>query len=215
MSEALLNPKNAWIFRITHVDNLPWVFENGLHCRSASGSDPSFLEIGNQELIAKRKTRSISCDPGGDLADYIPFYFTPWSPMHYNIVTGYMGMPRIPATELAFLVASLRTLVKRRVPFLISDRHAYLEHAKFFGDLEGLESLDWPRLQQRDFRRRPEDPEPFERYQAEALIHRHLPLDALSGIVVRDRAARKRVAGELRKRGLSLKLAVARSWYFQ
>lgn len=215
MSEALLNPENAWIFRITHIDNLPWVLENGLRCRSASASDPNLREIGNQDLITKRKNRSISCGLGGDLADYIPFYFTPWSPMHYNIVTGYLGMPSTPATELVFLVASLRTLAKRSFPFLISDRHAYLEQAKFFGDLGGLASLDWPRLQTRDFRKQHEDPEPFERYQAEALIHRHLPLDALSGVVVRDARARARVAGELRKRGLSLKLEVERSWYFR
>jgi len=38
-------------------------------------------------------------------------------------------------------------------------------------------------LQRRDFRRDPDDPEKVERYQAEALVHRCLPLETLLGIV--------------------------------
>ncbi|WP_421621802.1 DarT ssDNA thymidine ADP-ribosyltransferase family protein [Alkalilimnicola ehrlichii] len=30
-----LNPEKALIFRIMHRDNLPWVLEHGLYCRSA------------------------------------------------------------------------------------------------------------------------------------------------------------------------------------
>jgi len=29
-----LTPEKALIFRITHRDNLPWILEHGLHCRT-------------------------------------------------------------------------------------------------------------------------------------------------------------------------------------
>lgn len=29
-----LNPEKALIFRIVHRDNLPWILDHGLHCRS-------------------------------------------------------------------------------------------------------------------------------------------------------------------------------------
>jgi hypothetical protein len=42
-----LNPDKALIFRITHLDNVPWILDNGLHCRSSEVLDPDFVNIGN------------------------------------------------------------------------------------------------------------------------------------------------------------------------
>lgn len=51
--------------------------------------------------------------PGGTLSDYVPFYFTPCSPMLYNIKTGYNGVPKQEAMEeIVLLVASLRKLAE-------------------------------------------------------------------------------------------------------
>jgi hypothetical protein len=85
--------------------------------------------------------------------------------------------------DIAIFVASLHRLAQDGIPFVIADRHAYLATAKFVGDISGLELLDWPRLQTRDFKHDPDDPSKFERYQAEALIRDHLPVSALAGIL--------------------------------
>ena len=50
-----LNPEKALIFRITHIDNVPWLLDHGLHCRNGGLTDPSFRSIGNPELIDKRR----------------------------------------------------------------------------------------------------------------------------------------------------------------
>ena len=76
-----LNPSNAFIFRITHIRNVPWTLANGLHCRQSDCTDPGFVTIGNPEIIVGRKTRTVPVPPGGTLSDYIPFYFTPLSPI--------------------------------------------------------------------------------------------------------------------------------------
>jgi hypothetical protein len=49
--------------------------------------------------------------------------------------------------------------------------------------LADLTKIDWSLLQKRDFKRDAEDPAKFERYQAEALIHQHCPINGLLGLV--------------------------------
>jgi hypothetical protein len=51
-----LTAEDAWIFRITHKDNLSWILGNGLHCRNSKSRDPSFVNIGMTDLIDKRNT---------------------------------------------------------------------------------------------------------------------------------------------------------------
>lgn len=209
-----LNPQKALIFRIVHRDNVPWVLDNGLHCRNSDVSDPSYINIGNSELIDKRSRRMVPCQPGGTLSDYIPFYFTPFSPMLLNIKTGYGGIPKRSNGEIVLLVSSLHRLKEQNVQYLFADRHAYLQAAQFYAGLDDLNRIDWALLQQRDFRRDPDHPEKFERYQAEALVYRHLPLNALLGIVVHDRAVAEQLQAELSKRGLTLTVVVKPGWYF-
>ena len=178
-----LSPEKGLIFRITHIDNVPWILANGLHSRSSVTRDENYREIGNPDLIEKRTHRLLPCAPGGTLSDYIPFYFTPYSPMLLNIKTGYGGVKQTAMRDIAILVASLPTLAARGIRFLISDRHAYLTAAKFFGDLAGLPMLDWKILHARDFKRDANDPGKMERYNAEALIYRQLAAARLAGII--------------------------------
>ncbi len=108
MSAALINPNRALIFRITHIANLPWLLDHGLHCRNSAEFDPNFINIGNPDLIARRQLRHVPVPPGGTLSDYVPFYFTPYSLMLFNIKTGYGGVPRQPNDHIVILVSSLR-----------------------------------------------------------------------------------------------------------
>ena len=117
------------------------------------------------------------------LSEYVPFYFTPFSPMAYKIHTGH-GVNQVNRRDIVVLVASLRDLAAAGVPFIFSDRHAVLDYAEFFDptELARLDRLDWRSLQNRDFRQDNENPDKVERYQAEALIHLHLPIDRLRAI---------------------------------
>lgn len=180
--DEILNPENALIFRITHRANLPWMLRNGLHCSRSEVRDPDFVSIGNVELIELRSVRRVAIPPGGTLDEYIPFYFTPFTPMLYNIKTGYGGIRQRPNEELVILVSSLAALEESGVRYLFSDRHAYLEAAQFFSDRADLSHVDYELLQRRDFERDPEDPGKMERYQAEALVHRAMPVTALLGV---------------------------------
>ena len=101
-----ISRENAFIFRITHIENVPWLLENGIHCSNSDQRDPNFHPIGNPDLIDKRTRRVVPVPPGGTLSDYVPFYFTHHSPMLYNIKTGYNGIMMTPMSEIVILVTS-------------------------------------------------------------------------------------------------------------
>ena len=122
---STLTPEKALIFRITHVANVPWILEHGLHCRNSPDSDPDFRGIGNPDLISKRRHRVVPIPPGGTLSDYVPFHFTPYSIMLYNIKTGYGGVPHVPNTDIVILVSSLHRVAELGAKYLFTDQHAY------------------------------------------------------------------------------------------
>ena len=212
--QNLLTPEKALIFRITHRDNLPWMVVNGLHCANSEKSDPHFVPIGNAELIGKRSTKDILVPPGGTLSDYVPFYFTPRSPMLLNIKTGYNGIRQRRNEEIVVLVTSLPHLRKKNIPFLFSDRHAYLAAARFTDDLAKLNAIDWTILKASDFKRDNNDLGKMERYQAEALVHRHVPFDALIGVACFNDVAKDAVNEILDGSPLADKALKKPSWYF-
>jgi hypothetical protein len=209
-----LNPQKALIFRITHVSNVAWILANGLHCSSSAHSDPNYVPIGNAEIITRRATRVVPVAPGGTLSDYVPFYFTPYSPMLYNIKTGRIGVNQRPMSEIAILVSSLPEVQKQGIPFVFTDRHAVLETAEFHNTPDRLDRIDWPRLQARDFKRDPDDPGKFERYQAEALIHRHVPVTAILGIICYTSEERNKIETMCGTLNLTAKALCKPGWYF-
>lgn len=211
--QQALNPEKALIFRVTHRLNVPWLLQHGLHANSSAVKDPDFVSIGSPDLIAKRRSRSVSVPPFGTLDDYVPFYFTPHSPMLYNIRTG-RGVPKRPNEEIVILVSDLHQVVVHEVPFVLTDRHAYLEAACFFESLGDLPRVDFELLRRRDFQRDPNDPEKIERYQAEALLYQYLPAGALRGIGCYTPGIESEIAREVASSGHQLQVVSRPGWYF-
>ncbi|OGF12283.1 MAG: hypothetical protein A2W00_05755 [Candidatus Eisenbacteria bacterium RBG_16_71_46] len=215
MHLPFLTPENALIFRCTHIRNVPWILANGLHCGNSAVRDPGFVEIGLRDLIERRAQQEVRIAPGGVLSDYIPFYFTPRSVMLLKIVSGH-GVPRVPKHDIVILVTSLRELAKRGLESLLTDRHASLGAARITSNLEeGLTRIDWRNLQASDFRHGDDDPERHERYQAEALVHRHIPLEALQRIVCYRPQEKAQLKDEIGRRGLELSVEAHPDWLFQ
>ena len=205
-----LNPQKALIFRIVHKDNMREVWANGCQCRSITDGK-KYVEIGNIDLISKRNSRVIPIPPGGTLSDYVPFYFTPYSPMLYNIKTGFNGIPKKPMEDIIILVSSLHKLEADEITFVFSDRHAYLKTALFSDDLSDLDRIIWPTLQARNFRK--DDVDRFDKYQAEALVHKKVPLSALKGVVCHNDSIRAEMQKAADKAGADIKVITKPSWY--
>jgi hypothetical protein len=86
--------------------------------------------------------------------------------------------------------------------------------ANYFSDLRDLDRVDWDLLNRRDFKHDPDDPGKKERYQAEALVWKHLPVEALLGVCCYNSAVDESIKAELAKRDLKIKTIVQGSWYF-
>ncbi|NRB39211.1 MAG: DUF4433 domain-containing protein [Pseudomonadales bacterium] len=209
-----LNPEKALIWRIVHRENIGWILDNDLHSANSGVVASHYEVIGNRDLISRRLHRQVPVAPGGVLGDYVPFYFTPFSPMMYNIYTGRGEVTRRGNEEIVILVCSLRKINDLGIPFVFTDRHAYTPLAEFYNDVGDLHKVDWPLLQQRNFQRNSDDPVQIERYQAEALIHQHCPVKGLLGIVCYTDAVKLELEQEISQRGLNLDVHKLTQWYF-
>lgn len=207
-----LSAERALIWRLTHRANLTWIFRDGLHCANASVQVPGFVAIGNADVIQQRRHRRVSVPPGGTLADYVPFYFTPFSVMMYNIVTG-RGVRQQAREDLVLLVSSIPRLTELDVDYVFTDGHASMAMTRFYNDPLKLGAIDWDLLQRRDFKRDDNDPRKLERYQAEALVHGHVPVEALLGVICYDAAIAANVVDLATSERLAIDVHARRGWY--
>jgi hypothetical protein len=179
---GFLNAEKALIFRIEHVDNLLWnLQENALYCRSSGKVNPNYVNIGNSDLIKARAPHPVPIDPTGTLSDYVPFYFTPFSVMLYNIHTG-RSVQKRDNSEIVFFVSSISRLRELGLRFVFTNQHAYVAGTEFYSDVSQLDRIDWTILQQRDFKKTDADPGKGQRYQAEVLVYQSVPMSAILGI---------------------------------
>jgi len=156
----------------------------------------------------------VPLSPHGVLNDYIPFYFTPFSPMMYNIYTGRGGVEHIPNADVIILVSSLHKVSNLGFPFVFTDKHAYVSTANYYNDLERLHDIDWGLLQQRNFKRDPDDPAALERYQAEALIYEHMPIEGLIGAICYSEELQMQLQNIADASKKALRFECRPNWYF-
>lgn len=135
--------------------------------------------------------------------------------MLLNIKSGRGGIPQRNNEEIVILVSSLRRVAAdASLRWLFTDSHAYYQWANYYSNLDHLDKIDWPILQARDFKRDPDDPAKFERYQAEALVHQQMPVSALLGIVCYTPALKQSIDQQVAARGLQLAVYARTGWYF-
>jgi hypothetical protein len=209
-----LNPEKALIFRIVHVANVPWILQHGMYCRSAVNQDPNYVNIGSTSLIDKRSRREVPIPPGGTLSDYVPFYFTPFSIMMLNIKTGYGGITKRDNKDIVIFVSSIHKLLELRLPFVFTNQHAYPIDTDYYSDIANLQNIDWTLLQNRDFKTNDADPGKQLRYQAEALVHGHLPLAAVMGIGCYNEAVQTQIEATMLANGQKMSVKTTPTWYF-
>jgi hypothetical protein len=134
--------------------------------------------------------------------------------MLYNIKTGYGGIKRCDNREIVILASSLPRLEELGIRYAVADRHANLKLAKFSIGRAGLSELPWDDWQHRNFRRDPEDPSRFERYQAEALVNGTVPVNALLGIVVYTESVKETVEQMAAEAATEIAVHARPGWYF-
>lgn len=209
-----LTKEKALIFRVTHIDNLEWILQRGaLEAKNHAPENPHMRSIGSEEVIRKRSSRRVPINPFGVLDDYVPFYFTPFSIMVYNIHTGFGEIERIDNKELIFFLSSLYRLKDDGISFVYTDRHAYMMHANYYSKIDDLVHIDWDLLKNRDFKSDLNDPSKKERYQAETLVYQRIPLSSLEAIVCYNSGVQDRLR-KMTEAYCDTPIEAHTGWYF-
>lgn len=97
------------VYHITHVDNLESIVASGqLDCDNACAAKRiESVSIAYDNLKGQRAVKLVDVAAGGTLADYVPFYFAPRSPMLYVIANGYLENYAGGQEEIVHLVSSV------------------------------------------------------------------------------------------------------------
>lgn len=76
------------IYHITSVDNLPGIIKAGGLLCDRDAKNIQFVSIAHKRIKERRLKKKVPIGAGGVLADYVPFYFAPRSPMLFTINKG-------------------------------------------------------------------------------------------------------------------------------
>ncbi len=198
-----------YAFRITHIDNIPYIEKYGITRADSPLRDPNYVNIGDSDVIKKRASRNIK---NYRLNEYIPFYLGPRSPMLYVIQHGYNGVLQVNAELIVYCVIRLADLIDGDKEYIFSDGHALSALTKFYRkdqlpQIDDIVNYDdvycphWNLETDLDLKRRKE---------AELLIKEDIEPQLVCGYVVYNETARQRLVGT----GIPVNKIVVRSSYY-
>lgn len=180
------------IFRMTHIDNIPHILQNGITHAQSPDANPNYISIGDTSLITNRNQFVLF--NGRKLGEYIPFYFGRRTPMLYVIQKGYNMVNPVLPENIVYCVSTVQKILDFKLPFLFTNGHATSALTSVFeqdriNELNILVKKDdinatfWKKEDDTDLKRRKE---------AEFLIASDVPPDAIVfWIVFNDRAKKK------------------------
>lgn len=201
----------------THVNNLPGILAAGNLQADANVDRGSSLvtEAADLDIKAHRRQILVGLAPGGTVADYVPFYFAPRSPMLFKLFKGSVVGYTEGQDPLIYLVTTVEDIVAAGMRSLFSDGNCAAAVTQIYGDLSKLNSVvDWTLMRATMWNNTADDPDRMRRRMAEFLVHERVPATCLAGIAVRTQAMRTRVEGILTAHAVELPVRVRPSWYF-
>ena len=211
------------IYHITHVDNLPAIIANGGLISDAAimdrGGPPAAIGMGT--IKRRRLSLPVTCHPGLNVGDCVPFYFCPRSIMLFVIhrannpeLTYRGGQGPIVHLE-ANLDAVVQLAQPRRWAFSLSNAGAW--YAQFRDSLASLGDIDWHAVASNNFSNGSQSPSGLpvkEGEQAEFLLESDFPWSLVHRIGVASRAVAAQAQAGLSTAAHKPQVAVEPSWYF-
>lgn len=204
------------VLHFTHVAHLADVAEHGLLSDTVAGRRGLLTnEVGNRGIKERRRQRVVPIPPGGVVADYVPFYFAPRSPMMYSIYRGNVPEYAEGTEPLVYLVSTIERLIEVGCTVVTTDRNAVLGYAEFRKGLDDLDGLiDWPLMRATMWNDTIDEPDRMERRMAECLVHEVVPWEAFLQVHVRNVDRRAEVEAALGQGIAPGPVHVTPDWYF-
>lgn len=208
-------PNPIKLFRIIHVDNVEYDLTNGLFTKHHERADPDYVNIGDSSLILQRNDYPVGINPpGGNLGDYVPFYFGPLSPMLLNIKTGHRGITKRPQEDIVYLCCYLQSVLDLCRNWCFTNGHAKDSMTDFYNHQDQLDEVYWDKVGLRYWRPTENDLGRQTHKQAEFLVKDHVPVDCIDEIVVFNNAKRTFVQDIVDQLQLDINVTVNREYYY-
>lgn len=204
------------IYHITHIDNLEKIMASrGLHCDAEMCSNgTTCVRIAHNHIKERRARTAVPFSPGGTLADYVPFYFAPRSPMLYAIHTGFVAGYNGGQDAVLHLVSSADAVKLNNLKFVFTNGHAVIKLSHFYNDLSDLDKIDWDVMAAKYWNDIESDNDRSRRRQAEFLVHDFFPWELVEMIGVISESMAKRVKSILAGAGHKPVVKVQQTWYY-
>lgn len=203
------------MYHITHVENLASIIaDGGLDCDTAcvaAGRTP--ISIAYTDLKAKRALKVVEVAGGGTLADYVPFYFAPRSPMLYAIAHGYVEAYQGDQASIVHLVSSVEVLASTP-GFVVTDGHPISPLSSQFDSADVLDTLDWGIMAEQYWADTDQDGDRKRRRQAEFLVPRRVPFEAVCLVGAMTQATATRASALLHGVAARPPVSIRPDWYY-
>lgn len=200
----------------THVEHLAGIVRDGLlsDTRTQAAGAVRF-EAGDYGIKERRRHRMVTCGSGGVVADYVPLYYAPRSPMMYRIDRGGVETYASDCHSLVYLASSVERLLDLTLEPVFTDRNAVLDLADQTTEIDRLDNLvDWELMTATYWNNTAEHPDRMERRMAECLVYGSLPWEAVEEVVVRSEDIAAAARAVLVEFGQVTPVTVTRHWYF-
>lgn len=172
--------KDIYLYRITHIENIPHVLLHGITHRNSPYRNDQFVSIGDTSLIGFRTTKTLKIrDAEITLGDFIPFYFGTRMPMLYVIQHGYNFASHTKPDDIVYMVVPLAKFIaddNRTLYF--TDGHAteYITKGYDRSDIDDLPGIiDWNAVQATKWSGEGVETDMKRRKQAEFLTDKDIP----------------------------------------
>lgn len=204
------------IYHITHIENLKDIFKNkGLFCDSEiSRKKIPYRCIAYQTLKERRLKIRVSTSSGGNLADYVPFYFCNRSPMLYAIHKGQIQL-RHMQNDIIYFVSSVEKVEKsKNLNWCFTDGHAVEAMTSFYEKSEDLSKIDWSIIENWSWKNTQTDNDRKRKKQAEFLVYKFFPWELIEKIVLMDNKHWANINHLLRTETHKPDVMVEKKWYY-
>lgn len=209
-------PNSTPIYHITHMQNLAGIIaRGGLIAQSGQASQGvSYCNIAHSTIQDRRSRTPVPCGPGGNLHDYVTFYFAPRSPMLYAIYRGNVDGCTAGQNDIVYLVSSAQRVHRSGSRYVFTDGHGIMALSDFYVDLKDLVQVDWRIMQDTYWADTNDDPDRKRRRQAEFLVHRNFDWNLVEEIAVLSQLEKNRVGSILNAAVHKPPILIRPDWYY-
>lgn len=185
-----------------------------MHCPASDLKNPSYVNIGKQDIIAKREHKHVEVEPFGSIHDYVSFYFAPRSPMLYSISKGASDTD-CKQSDIVYIVSTLPVIQQAGLRFAFTTGQAIMALSTQHNQVIDLQRINWDIIKSAYWHDKPpEYPDRKRQRMAEFLVYQFVPVGCTLGLGVFNKKMEETVIEMVQKSELQIPVKQKPGWYF-